>query len=69
MIMLTEQNKDRWVMSPDAARKLSIELNYLANEAEDHEITQMSQIICDESCCGEFRIFVKSEFEEKPDDI
>ena len=59
MIILQKIEKDRLVLSAKQARLLAIELNYLAEEAEDHELSQLSQIICDEDYVEEIKILVK----------
>ena len=70
MLFTEKRTKKEWTVTADQAKELAKELNYIADEANDHQRPHYSQIIVDggfEGLKSPFRIIALPD-EEKEND-
>ena len=72
MIFIEKKEKTQWIMTAIEAKLLGQELMYIAEEANDHQIDQMSQMIVEGNVNSvkfkkikEFRIIIKPDKKER----
>ncbi len=66
MILTKKRTKKEWTMTAQQAKELAKELNYIADEANDHQKEYSSQIILEgDFTAKQFRIIAIPDKKEK----